>query len=679
MSEGDTGSIAVEDMNVSAPPTVQMADERYHKGIQAVKNHQFVEALHHFSKAVFLASGEPLPYIARAEAYMHLHDLKSAISNYRKALTLMKDPVAAADLRVRLAQVLDTQGIASFRARDTPCALMYAEESIGTHRTNIAELHKVLYLIDAGDDDGAERLLSSVLVHEEEVMADAASLLIQLHISRRQDFATSKRLLEDVLFRHSRNPRVLDAEKFFDESFAKFRESAEARLDIDALSKCVLAFPEDAELYKQRAVAYSNKKMFSYAVQDVFSCITKSGGANDEASSMMKSILAAIATELVEVGDMTAAVNYFGEALKWDEKAVDVLLSRGDCYVSLSKHEEALRDFKSVLVMDDANEPAKERLCNLYDFWGSVFYNDGKYELAEAEFTRAILVHDERPMPYYHRAMARLMLQKQAYAVRDLMSCKILGVDDPDAVKMINQFCGNYVPSSPASVAGSSASLQTSSVTSDTPARSVRSYNTVKASRPPVPSDPLDDLRKSSVIQPQAAHGSTSLLTPAGLRDSLTNVRGAADSSIVVTFNPISQGKTVHYLNRDGNVHSTVREKNGVCIDDGLKWQNAQKRQVQRFVAVSQAEPVPSRYVRNAPSPCTPIEQVASSCPETSSDAIPVVRAPTVSHQPRGGVGSVRITSHATPHSISSSAPERFIFSKKIEPSSSKSTDVPKK
>jgi tetratricopeptide (TPR) repeat protein len=669
MSENDAVSNLVEDMNIAAPPTVQMADERYHKGILAVKNHCFVEALHHFSKAVFLASGEPLPYIARAEAYMHLHDLKSAISNYRKALTLMKDPVAAADLRVRLAQVLDTQGISSFRAGDTPVALMYAEESIAVHRTNLAELHKVLYLIDAGDDDAAERILSSVLVHDQAVAAEATALVIRLHISRRQDFATSKRLLEDVLFRHSRHPHVLDAEKFFDESFATFRQQAMDRRDIDALSKCVLAFPEDADLYMQRAVAYCNKKMYTYAVQDVFSCITKSGGSNEDANGMMMNILSAIADELRDVGDLPAAVNYYGEALKWDEKALDVLLSRGDCYVALSKHEEGLKDFKSVVAIDEVNAGAKERLCKLYDYWGSVFYNDGKYELAEAEFTRAILVADELAMPYYHRAMARLMLQKQAYAVRDLMSCKVLGIEEPNAVKMINQFCGNYVPT-PSVGGGTDASGMLPSATpNSSEARSVRSFNTAKASRASsdaVIIDPLGELRKSTVIEPQVSHGSASLRTPAGLRDSLANIRCAVESSIVVTLNPISQAKTVHHLSRNGTVMSTAQTKNGVSTDDGLRWRTAQKKHVSRFTAVVSApEPVPAKYARRSDGTLDTSGSTEDGGRHRGpSDPIPVVPPATVSHPHRTGAGSIRIPSHASPHAVSASAPEQFVIAK---------------
>lgn len=718
MSENDAASSTVEDINVAAPPTVRMADERYHKGILAVKNHCFVEALHHFSKAVFLASGEPLPYIARAEAYMHLHDLKSAISNYRKALTLMKDPTAAADLRVRLAQVLDTQAISSFSAGDTAVALMYAEESLATHPTNVAELHKVLFLIDAGDDDAGERILASVLVHDQAVTAEATALLIRLHVTRRQDFATSKRLLENVLFQHSRHPRVLDAEKYFDESFVAFRAAAIAQHDVDGLSKCVLAFPEDADLYKQRAVAYCGKKMFTYAVQDVFSCITKSGGSNPEANGMMQNILGVIADELREVGDLPAAINYYGEALKWDEHALEVLLLRGDCFVALSKHEEALKDFKNVLSQDETNDGAKRRLCALYDYWGSVFYNDAKYELAESEFTRAILVADERPMPYYHRAMARLMLQKQAYAVRDLMSCKLLGIEDTDAVKMINQFCGNYVPSSaassvagtPALVAGSEdmpGSATATPVLSE--ARSVRSFNAARASRLGVASAPVSftddddadgslvlesmaELRKSTLAEPQATHGSASLRTPAGLRESLNNIRAAVDSSIVVTLNPISQAKTVHHLTRNGTVMSTAQTKNGVSRDDCLRWRTAQKKHVSRFSAVVSApEPVPAKYRRGGPAESggglqtTGGSTSPASLPEEGgggggggrpSDPIPAVPMPTASHPHRAG--SVHIPSHASPYNVSASAPEQFVIRKKyVTPSPPQSLPVP--
>lgn len=438
--------LAVTDLHYVAPPTVAKADDHYLRGVQSVRNHDYLAALHHFNKATFLAPNEPLPFVARAEAYTHLCDLKSAIGSYRKAVVLMKDPVTVQDLKARLAQVLDAMGVSSFREGQVAAALRFVEESLEEHYDASAELRRVVYLIASNRHEEAETIIASSLIQKPEVRADAAVLLVELHINLKKDFASAKNILETVLQDYGRHPRVLNAEKLFDDAFIAYKKEAEDEHDVEKLTHCVLAFPHDATLYMLRAQGLCNQKQYTAAVQDLFAAIAASGGFHEEASKMMRDILCTIANELVSVGDRVSALNYYSEALKWDDASDVVLLARGDCHVGLEQHEEALKDYQTVHQRNRSNGAALIRLARLHDLWGTVLYQQAKYELAEAEFSKGIMYCDLDPTIFFHRAQCRLMLQEAEYAIRDLMSCRDRNPDDPDMLKMIQQFCPPQAP-----------------------------------------------------------------------------------------------------------------------------------------------------------------------------------------------------------------------------------------
>lgn len=528
------GVDAETDLHYVPPPTVAMADDHYARGVQAVKGYDYLAALQHFGKATFLAPNEPLPFVAKAEAYTHLCDLKSAVTCYRKALALMKDPVAAQDLRARLAQVLDAQGVTAFGEGQTRLALRFAEESLGEHYHAVVELHKSLYLVALEDFATAESILTSSLMHRPEVKADACVVLVELMINLRGDFAGAKALLESVLGDFGRHPRVLNAEQFFDASFLTFKQKAQSSLDLDALTKCVLAFPEDASMYLLRAAGFAQQKMYTAAVQDLFAAITKSGGTCPEAVAMMSEILCNIAFELYSVEDFTSAVNYYTEALKWKADDPQLLLRRGDCHVALGNHEDALKDFRLVLVQNPNDVLAKQRLAHLHGLWGILLFNQSKYELAEEEFSKSIRLFDLEPSVFFYRARCRTMLQQPEFALRDLLSCRDLNPTDPEIMRVVDQFC----PKAPA---------RSNNDDSGSTARKQRNKNVVNnvnddeksmmlATLEPLIRDEVQTRKEQSIAVLSAPSASTS----AAVLSSASAEISTKASSIEDKFNPVA-------------------------------------------------------------------------------------------------------------------------------------------
>lgn len=662
--------VAVNDLHYVAPPTVAKADDHYIRGVQAVRNRDYLAALHHFNKATFLAPNEPLPFVARAEAYTHLCDLKSAVNSYRKAVVLMKDPVTVQELKARLAQVLDAMSVSAFSDGQVQTALRYVDESLEEHYDPAAELRRSVYLIANRRHEEATTILAS-LIQKPEVRVDAAVLTVELHINTRRDYAAAKVLLETVLQEHGRHARVLDAEKHFDASFLEFKKEAENELDVEKLTKCVLAFPHDASLYMLRATALSKRRQYTAAVQDLFAAITASGGTNAEASNKMKEILHTIADELVEVNDRASALNYYTESLKWDEKCEDVLLARGDCHLSLEQHEDALRDYQSVYQQNRQHIGARLRLTKLHDLWGSALYNQCKYQLAEAEYSKGIQYWDQDPTIFYHRAQCRLMLKEPEYALRDLLSCRDLRPTDPEIANVVAQFCP------PIATSTDSPRHQQSSTQ-----RSERRRTTLSTAT--VPDSALDEpsvTHSASVLSHLASTRSMKAsaleerFNPLALREFVKKCATVSQKgSAMVTVNPVSGEHTtvLQQQQQQGSSSHRMPPTTSQNNNPNVVWGASTRPPISRLdrVAVTKEAPIPKQYATSRRIQPHQLEAIRS----PSLDSV-------IDETPRGGVVPSsyipRVVPPQQPHKsklsgarssyiLSASAPSQFMFASKL-------------
>lgn len=699
--------LAVTDLHYVAPPTVAKADDHYLRGVQSVRNHDYLAALHHFNKATFLAPNEPLPFVARAEAYTHLCDLKSAISSYRKAVALMKDPVTVQDLRARLAQVLDAMGVSSFRDGQLAAAMRYVDESLQEHYDPSAELRRVVYLIASNRHEEAETIITSSLLQKPDVRADAAVLLVELHIQLKKDFASAKNILETVLQDFGRHPRVLDAEKLFDSAFLAYKQEAEEERNVDKLTHCVLAFPHDASLYMLRAQGLCDRKQYTAAVQDLFAAIAASGGFHEQASQMMRDILCKIADELGSVGDRVSALNYYTEALKWDENSDDVTLARGDCHLALEQHEEALHDYQTVHQRNRSHVGALSRLSRLHDLWGTVLYHQAKYELAEAEFSKGIQYFDEDPMIFFHRAQCRLMLKEAEYAIRDLMSCRDLNPDDPDILKMVHQFCPAASATSGGGVEGGGGIT--------TPRG--RSEPRRRKQALPISDEALDTpttMHTASMLSQLALSRSVLSSTleekfnPLAIREFVKQSTCIAqDGNVRVVMNPItgqqvrshvrkpaSHPQEPHDVRPSSDTSNKQRgppSEHGVINSKPVCWDASARPPLSRMdrVSVSHGAPIPKQYVEKRRERlsvgCLSGNPVATSSAPRKTDSsldsvlretpMDVSLVPSVA--PPSHVHRSKLSGHRSSYLLSAAAPNQFLFSSKAN-FSTKDTLQPK-
>eukprot|EP01062_Namystynia_karyoxenos_P058582 TRINITY_DN50102_c0_g1_i1.p1 TRINITY_DN50102_c0_g1~~TRINITY_DN50102_c0_g1_i1.p1 ORF type:complete len:691 (+),score=176.64 TRINITY_DN50102_c0_g1_i1:81-2075(+) len=421
------------------------ANEHYQAGLAAVEAQNHEEALAHFNRAAFLVPDEPVLYVARAEVYVRLCDLKSAASNYRKALSLQPNPDPT--YRNRLAAVLDSLGVLLFSQRRSDRALAFFDEALAHSQSNrVVLLHRSLALFVLGRHEQA--LADAVQCEGTELCSPWVYVAEgTMHLLRR-NFAEAKSSIEKAMLVAADNPHVAALEKLFYAEFDHMKgqgvEAMEEERWPDAvavLDQCILAFPHDPELYKMRSQCHTAMRKYTAAVQDLFESINKSGMANAEAASQLARTLVLIADELSAKNDFTHAVSYCDEALRWDHKMSAAYIRRADCHRQLGSHEKALADYRKVLEIDPEDPHGRFKLSLLHNEWGTILYNDGKFGLAEHEFTRAINYHSGAALFHFNRAKCLLMLQQPTAAIRELAACRDLNPDDPEMWKMINQFC----------------------------------------------------------------------------------------------------------------------------------------------------------------------------------------------------------------------------------------------
>jgi len=433
---------------------VKVSDDNYIQGVQCHEAGQYVEAITFYSKAIFLSPMEPILYAARAEAYASLGDLQSGICNYRKALTLPHDESENSRLLGRLSTLLDSLGQVYMAHRDHVEADMYFSEALHETPDNDAlQLHRAYNFALQSKEKEMNECLSKCKSCQP--MVDVLRCYVHIHHKK---FSDGRQALERALGEDAMNPQVMELERYFDAEFDNFKMSAKNQVQTKladsefaeaasleeatkSLTECISTFPHDPELYTLRASCYTASRAYALAVQDLFECVSRSGGYNAVAQGQLSRTLILIADELQSAAEYANAINYYTEALKWNDRLIDAYLGRGDCFRAMDRQEAALRDYTKVLELRPNYEVATFRLAALHNEWGTILYNQTKWPLACQEFSRAIDLNPNVCAYHYHRSRCRLMMKQPTFAVRDLVSCRDIGTEDPTILRLIQQFC----------------------------------------------------------------------------------------------------------------------------------------------------------------------------------------------------------------------------------------------
>ena len=421
------------------------ANEHYMAGLTHVKNQNFGHAYQCFTRAIFLLPEEPILYVARAEVCVNQFDLVSAVANYKKSISLQKQPEASH--RHRLAALLDSLGLLAFNRSKFDRALAFFDSAIQYTPTNkTVRLHRSLTLFMLSRHEEALRDCE-ICEGVEQCIPYVWIVKGVFHLMAKR-FPESKASIEKCLLISSETGLVSSLEMMFETVFNRYKNEATISMEdhqwreaIVVLNNCIDTFPHDPELYRTRSRCHVALKEYTSAVQDIFDNINKSGMTTEQSSSQLSETLTLIAAELFEKGSFHQSINYCDEALKWDPDGISTLIQRAECHKAIGEHDASLRDLKRVLEIEPDHLEGLWRLSQLHSTWGMMLYNDKKFKLAEHEFTRAITYWENEPYHHINRAKCLMMMQQPAAAIREYVACWKLNPRDPTVIKLLRQVC----------------------------------------------------------------------------------------------------------------------------------------------------------------------------------------------------------------------------------------------
>ena len=420
------------------------ANDQYVLGLKAKRNHNNTQAYIHFSKAIFLLPTEPILYAARAESCIQLCDLTSAVSNYKKALSLQAQPDPAH--RQRLAALLDCTSVLCFISSRFDRALIQANTALQYSPQNKPiRLHRALALFMLRRQE--EALRDATCCEGTEQCQPYAWAAKGVFLLMERNFARAKCEVEKCLLVAPDLPLVNSLEMLYDAMLGRLKDASVADMEagrwgeaITKLTTVLEAFPNDGNLYVLRSKCYVAREEFTKGVEDLFESMNRSGVA-EGSGKMLADCLVRIAGEMFGTGGFHQALSYADEALRWDANCLSATIVRGECFRMLGSHESSVEEFLKVLAIDPTHQEGMRRLAVSHCSYGVILYNQGHYGKAENEFSRALSYCYDNPVYHLNRARCLLMIQQPSAAVQELVICKKLNPTDPKIQATLKQMC----------------------------------------------------------------------------------------------------------------------------------------------------------------------------------------------------------------------------------------------
>ena len=468
------------------------ANLHYTKGLNYMKQQCIKLALKEFIKANFILPDISLILTAIAEAYVSLSDFNVAIPYYRRAL-LVVSKENKAQLLYRFCTILDAWSCYLLNVGSLDKALTLNTEVCKALPENYHyRLHHAIILIKQSNNSHAETMdiLFDICSDENTLKVDklvrthATSLLVQLLIQN-NEFLIAKNVLESALHNNQSYDHtsitLKQSECDFKTRFAEYKTKAIQEHNIHCLSQCVELYPSDAYAHYCRALSYFKTNLLQKAIRDLlivkellrngdYLCEISQSRLEGLSEVLMIKSIRNISMELKKVGRYIEALNYLNEALLWGNTITHfyIYLDTGDCFLHMQRAGLAIQSYNTALIsLNKVDEhmfnkdniyselihKSKQKLIeethfkisSAYHQRGISLFNSGKWKEAENEFTNAIETASGYSIYYYHRAQARMVDPKMTeYAIRDLQTCRNLGIADPKIIKFINQFIPSY-------------------------------------------------------------------------------------------------------------------------------------------------------------------------------------------------------------------------------------------
>ena len=286
-------------------PDRELADAYALRG--ATRQNEPEKQLQDFTKAVELSPGKPDYIRVRAEALYRAKRYDEALADIKKALELENDHVSTHELRgmVLLGQEKYDEAKQSFDQ-----ASELAPEAILPYQ------HRGEMYRRQGDMKNAIEQLNKALEIKSD---DVATLLIR----------------SGLLF-----------------------QSGDSKQSLADINKVIELSPGLVKAYQMKAEIHATEERWDEAIKGLKQILQVAPDRPE-----LRELQYQLATYYLIQSQSELAIETFTKVLKWDPDTANALRGRGDAYLNLGKHKEAIADFESALAIDDKDQSLLNNLA----------------------------------------------------------------------------------------------------------------------------------------------------------------------------------------------------------------------------------------------------------------------------------------------------------------------------
>ncbi|KAJ4458194.1 putative tetratricopeptide repeat protein 16 [Paratrimastix pyriformis] len=392
------------------------------------------QAIGLLSKAIFLAPKVQKYYIHRGKAYFGCCDIKSAISNYRRAYVLNPSP----ELAESIGALLNCQGQLLMRMGQLAEADHWLEEACEMVRSN-----PTFWADRASCAMRMEEWLTALHMLEQTmaVAGPSAPLHMLCAVSQKAmgNVAAGLKHAESALALVPDYPGALAYVHETQDTVGKIRMAATDQVlrgkptdGANVLLAALAVAPNSVELRCKRAALLRLGGHFEDALVELEALLPTVTGQHRE---MVRRQMALAYNDRglarFSQGDFTASLGAFNMAIEACPELPLIFANRGDCYREKGEIQFAMSDYQQALALRPDDRHTLLRLALVYDALGTQFFNSGNFERAMEEFTKAVECAPDVAPYRQHRAEAALRVEDFGMAFEDYRAMISIDPENP--------------------------------------------------------------------------------------------------------------------------------------------------------------------------------------------------------------------------------------------------------
>ncbi|CEG40991.1 FOG: TPR repeat [Plasmopara halstedii] len=446
-------------------------------------------ALQCLTKAIFLRPEHMQLYDKRAQVYIELCDIKSAIANYRKLFVVEPNPPQR--IKDQLATLLDLQAYSLLCLGESPrIVLGYLDEAIQMNAQNeIFWFHRAVAKVNAGNFEGAVRDVDHCILLNNR---DVEYFVLRAQLHRRQQMRENAAAdIRNATRLQPNHPEVLGHGQLLLKESQAIYEQARIQLmahqhkeAIEFLSRASEITPGDPQLYLLRSSAYRGLGEYHMALQDTekaLSCYHHRMDSKkvkiDFQNYQHRTVehQPALHSNLEEYSSLSycdiikqrslifndigirfliqkayqLAVNAMNLAIRGHAEIAgqrrwyyspQLYIYRGDAYRGLGNFQAALADYHCALEMDIGDQNVKSRVALIHYYFGVELFNKAQFDRAEIEFDQAIEQNPNLALYHARKGDTARYLDKHQNACNSYQQALLINPDDTETLTKLRQY-----------------------------------------------------------------------------------------------------------------------------------------------------------------------------------------------------------------------------------------------